>query len=589
MAEESILDKFGSFFSAGNMNDPRVNAQLRQRIALQMMSQGKKGYPKNIGEGLTAIGDSLGDIGMARQLAQADLAAQGAANKDPATLLSGGAAALPPAVAGAMNYAPEDGGGGADYQPAPQQAPPEQAQPSVFESGAPPVQGLPPGTAGLPPPVQPPAETYTPPTPEQTSAGRNALAAQLLARQRGAAGGQPPNPMLAGAVPASMSTADRMPSPEPDLGSRPDPRLALNAPQDARGAVTDIRPAPPVPQTINRPPPVQVAQGQPQPTLGYVPPEPGEVPRPQQVPLSPQGRAYARWLAANQGNQYARQGPIGQAYDIEVQKQALEQKAINDAYEKQLATREAIRLKRVEGLMDQPKRIVDVQKAQQDLVSGGTAPQGVVAPGATDPRLLGTPYSPQRTGVPTPPPKPPDVSLAEWSKLQAPLLSKANEAVEKAVPQFNEALKTVQLAREHPGREWGVGAMSGLASSIPGSSAMGFSKIMAQIGGKNFLNAYQQLKGGGAITEIEGTKAEAAQARLATAQNKQDFNKALDDFENALRSDLEQVQRKANRPVTAWRQLGDNASVAPDIGERRGRNEYIGGDPSDPASWRRVQ
>src|SRR6478752_2297348 len=280
MAEESILDKFGSFFSAGNMNDPRVNAQLRQRIALQMMSQGKKGYPKNIGEGLTAIGDSLGDIGMARQLAQADLAAQGAANKDPATLLSGGAAALPPAVAGAMNYAPEDGGGGADYQPAPQQAPPEQAQPSVFESGAPPVQGLPPGTAGLPPPVQPPAETYTPPTPEQTSAGRNALAAQLLARQRGAAGGQPPNPMLAGAVPASMSTAVPSPSTEPDLGSRPDPRLALNAQQDAPGAVTDIRRAPPAR-------PMQVAQAQQQYPAGYVPPEPGAPPSVPTIPMKP--------------------------------------------------------------------------------------------------------------------------------------------------------------------------------------------------------------------------------------------------------------------------------------------------------------
>ena len=41
------------------------------------MGQGKgKGYPKNIGEGLTAIGDSIGDLGMMRRLEQGDLASR---------------------------------------------------------------------------------------------------------------------------------------------------------------------------------------------------------------------------------------------------------------------------------------------------------------------------------------------------------------------------------------------------------------------------------------------------------------------------------------------------------------------------------
>ena len=79
--------------------------------------------------------------------------------------------------------------------------------------------------------------------------------------------------------------------------------------------------------------------------------------------------------------------------------------------------------------------------------------------------------------------------------------------------------------------------------------------------GKNFLTAYQQLKGGGAITEIEGTKAEAAQARLATAQNKEDWDAAMNDLETALRRDMELAQRKVNAPVTAWRAPGDNSST----------------------------
>ena len=62
---------FSGFFWG---NDPNVNQQLRQRIALQMMASGKKAYPKNLGEGLSAIGDSLGEIGMMRQMLQADAA-----------------------------------------------------------------------------------------------------------------------------------------------------------------------------------------------------------------------------------------------------------------------------------------------------------------------------------------------------------------------------------------------------------------------------------------------------------------------------------------------------------------------------------
>jgi hypothetical protein len=210
----------------------------------------------------------------------------------------------------------------------------------------------------------------------------------------------------------------------------------------------------------------------------------------------------------------------------------------------------------------------------------------VPPPGTPHPDL-GTPNSPQRTGIPTIGPVPPGVTPHEWGQKQAPELVKAVSAYEKAVPQFNEAIQTLKLAREHPGIETGTGFFSEVAKRIPGSSAYGFGKIMEQIVGKNFLAAYQQLKGGGSITEIEGTKAEAAQARLATAQSRGDFDKALNDLEIALRSDLEQTQRKVNAPVTAW-QRTNNDPYAPDKGERRGNQEYIGGNPAAQSSWRTI-
>jgi hypothetical protein len=51
----------------GQTNYPALEA--RRKIALALMARdGKKGYPKNIGEGLASLGDALGEIGMMRAL-----------------------------------------------------------------------------------------------------------------------------------------------------------------------------------------------------------------------------------------------------------------------------------------------------------------------------------------------------------------------------------------------------------------------------------------------------------------------------------------------------------------------------------------
>ena len=66
------------FFFSGDKNDPRVNPQLRQRLALAMLARDRK-YPKNLGEGIAAVGANFADAITQRQLEQADLAQQDAA------------------------------------------------------------------------------------------------------------------------------------------------------------------------------------------------------------------------------------------------------------------------------------------------------------------------------------------------------------------------------------------------------------------------------------------------------------------------------------------------------------------------------
>jgi hypothetical protein len=42
--------------------------EMRKRIALQLLARQQHGYPKNIGEGLASLGNSLGDIGTMQML-----------------------------------------------------------------------------------------------------------------------------------------------------------------------------------------------------------------------------------------------------------------------------------------------------------------------------------------------------------------------------------------------------------------------------------------------------------------------------------------------------------------------------------------
>jgi hypothetical protein len=80
------MDNTNPFSAIFMGNDPNINSQLRQRIALAMLAKQKR-YPKTFGEGLSAIGESLGEMGTMRRIEQQDLADQA---KDKA-LESGGA------------------------------------------------------------------------------------------------------------------------------------------------------------------------------------------------------------------------------------------------------------------------------------------------------------------------------------------------------------------------------------------------------------------------------------------------------------------------------------------------------------------
>lgn len=70
--------------------------------------------------------------------------------------------------------------------------------------------------------------------------------------------------------------------------------------------------------------------------------------------------------------------------------------------------------------------------------------------------------------------------------------------------------------------------------NLPGTPAADFQAKIDQLGGKQFLEAFESLKGGGQITQIEGEKATNAIARMQTSQSEEAFRAALNEFRDIV-------------------------------------------------------
>lgn len=70
--------------------------------------------------------------------------------------------------------------------------------------------------------------------------------------------------------------------------------------------------------------------------------------------------------------------------------------------------------------------------------------------------------------------------------------------------------------------------------TLPNTPKANLQERVKQVVGQNFLQAFASLKGAGAITEVEGSKAQEAMARLGSAQDQQSFETALNDLKKVL-------------------------------------------------------
>lgn len=91
----------------------------------------------------------------------------------------------------------------------------------------------------------------------------------------------------------------------------------------------------------------------------------------------------------------------------------------------------------------------------------------------------------------------------------------------------NMMISIIDQLLNHPQLHTATGALGVVLSNIPSTEAMEIRSMIDQLRGQIFLQAYERLKGGGHITEIEGQKAEQARARINPRMSAEDFRKAL--------------------------------------------------------------
>jgi hypothetical protein len=158
---------------------------------------------------------------------------------------------------------------------------------------------------------------------------------------------------------------------------------------------------------------------------------------------------------------------------------------------------------------------------------------------------VGYKMRPDGAGLEPIPGGPADIKVqSQTAKLNAQQ-TKDITALENADAAASNTIALIDQVRNHPGKSSAVG-LSSIANvaAIPGSPRQDFLAKLDQLKGQQFLQAFQSLKGGGAITEVEGKKAEQAIANANTAQSEEQFDSAMNDFAKIIADGQSRVQKR---------------------------------------------
>lgn len=114
----------------------------------------------------------------------------------------------------------------------------------------------------------------------------------------------------------------------------------------------------------------------------------------------------------------------------------------------------------------------------------------------------------------------------------------------KVEQQAQTMLDTLDALEKHPGFKGAVGWQGNIPDwMIPsGTDAAGFMTLLDQSMGQSFLQAFESLRGGGQISNVEGQQATRALNRLSRSLSEAEFKQALNELRTIIRRGLERAR-----------------------------------------------
>jgi len=147
-------------------------------------------------------------------------------------------------------------------------------------------------------------------------------------------------------------------------------------------------------------------------------------------------------------------------------------------------------------------------------------------------------------------------------KAEAKAKTDARLSLQKNKLGFDKNMALIKGLRNHKGKSGAFGVV-GQFPSYPGSDTSNFEAMLNQLKNTVFISNREVLKGGGAITDFEGTKAEEAELRVSSAQSVEEFDKALDEYEYWIERGYDNMKRAAKGDFSISEQPNDATNNAP--------------------------
>lgn len=144
--------------------------------------------------------------------------------------------------------------------------------------------------------------------------------------------------------------------------------------------------------------------------------------------------------------------------------------------------------------------------------------------------------------------QPKDLRGAEREKGIGESQGKAVASAPADIQSGQNALDLLDKIEQHPYLERGTG-FSSLANVVPGTGGYDFSNIVEQAKSGAFLQAIQQMRGLGSLSNAEGGAATAAVTRMNTASSKEAFLDALADYRRIVNQGIDRAKARIANPT----------------------------------------